>query len=264
MRKNGKLALLFHGIFVAFILAPLIVVCVVSFTSKGYLSLPTDGLSLRWFTAILDNPDFIDAFWMSLYLALASASLALVFSVPAALALARYRFPGRGGLTAFFLSPLMIPHVVLGVSFLRFFSEIGMSGTFIGLVLAHVIIIMPYALRLVLASVTGLDRDAESAALSLGASTWTVFRRITMPLILPGLTGGWMLAFITSFDELTMTVFVASPSTTTLPVRMYHHIAQTIDPLIASVSTVLIVITLVLMLILDRIYGLDKVLVGKG
>ncbi|MDX1607390.1 MAG: ABC transporter permease [Candidatus Competibacterales bacterium] len=264
MRGNSRLALAFHTLFIIFILAPLVLVCLVAFTSKGYLSLPTDGLSLRWFYAILDNDEFIAAFWTSLYLALASASLALALAIPAALALARYRFPGREAVTGFFLSPLMIPHVVLGVSFLRFFGQVGLTGTFIGLVFAHVIIIMPYALRLVLAAVTGLDRDAERAALSLGASQWTAFRRITLPLIIPGITGGWILAFITSFDEVTMTVFVASPSTMTLPVRMYHHIAQTIDPLLASVSAVLIAITLVFMLVLDRLYGLDKVLIGRG
>lgn len=264
MKTNGPLALAFHALFVAFILAPLVVVILVSFTSEGYLSLPTNGLSLRWFRAILENPGFIDAFWVSLVLGLASATVALVVSVPAALAVVRYRFPGREALTAFFLSPLMIPHVVLGVAFLRFFTEVGLTGSMIGLILTHVIIIMPYALRLVLASASGLDRDAERAAQSLGASHFTVFRRVTLPLILPGVAGGWVLSFIQSFDELTMTVFVASPSTTTLPVRMYHHIAQTIDPLIASVSTVLIVGTLLLMILLDRIYGLDKILIGKG
>ena len=91
-----------------------------------------------------------------------------------------------------------------------------------------------------------------------------MFKKITLPLILPGVAGGWLLSFITSFDELTMSVFVASPTTQTLPVRMYHHITQTIDPLIASISTVLIVLTFLLMLILDRFYGLDKVFVGKG
>lgn len=157
----------------------------------------------------------------------------------------------------------MIPAVVMGVSFLRFFNQIGLSGTFIGITLAHTILVMPYALRLVLASVTGLSKDAEQAAETLGASRWTVFRRITLPLILPGIAGGWLLAFITSFDEVTMSIFVASPETMTLPVRMYHHIAQTIDPLIASISTVLIVLTTLLLVILDRIYGLDRILVGK-
>ncbi len=264
MRRNGPLELVFHTLFILFILAPLVAVVVVSFTSKGYLSMPTDGLSLRWFKAIFNYPGFIDAFWMSLYLGVGASTIAVALAIPAAVAIGRYRFPGRDGISALFLSPMMIPAVVLGVSFLRFFSQIGLSGTFIGITLAHVVLVMPYALRLVLASITGLPRDAEEAAATLGASRWTVFRRITLPLILPGVAGGWLLAFITSFDEVTMSIFVASPETMTLPVRMYHHIAQTIDPLIASISTVLIVMTVALMVLLDRLYGLDRILVGKG
>ncbi len=264
MRKLGPVALIFHTLFVIFILAPLAMVIAVSFTDKGYLSLPTDGLSLRWFYAILDNPSFIDAFWMSVWLAFISASIAVIIAVPAALAIARAKFAGRDVIAAFLLSPLMIPHLVLGVAFLQFYSRIGLGGSFYGLAAAHVILVTPYALRLALASATGLSTDAEHAALTLGANKFVVFRKITLPLILPGVAGGWLLSFITSFDELTMSVFVASPTTQTLPVRMYHHITQTIDPLIASVSTVLIVLTFALMMILDRFYGLDKVFVGKG
>lgn len=264
MQKLGLLARVFHTLFIAFILAPLVMVIAVSFTDKGYLSLPTEGLSLRWFHAILENPDFIDAFWMSVWLAAISASLAIMISVPAALAIARYRFTGRDVIAAFLLSPLMIPHLVLGVAFLQFYSSIGLGGSFSGLVAAHVILITPYALRLVLSAATGLSTDAENAALTLGASKFTVFRRITLPLIIPGVAGGWLLSFITSFDELTMSVFVASPATQTLPVKMYHHITQTIDPLIASVSTVLIALTFLLMLVLDRFYGIDRLFVGKG
>ena len=264
MRRNGPIELVFHTLFILFLLAPLAAVVAVSFTGKGYLSMPTDGLSVRWFVAILNYPGFIDAFWMSLYLGLAASTIAVAAAIPAAVAIARYRFPGRDGVTALFMSPMMIPAVVLGVSFLRFFSQIGLSGTFVGITLAHVVLVMPYALRLVLASISGLPRDAEQAAATLGASNWTVFRRITLPLILPGIAGGWLLAFITSFDEVTMSIFVASPETMTLPVRMYHHIAQTIDPLIASISTVLIVMTVLLMVLLDRLYGLDRILVGKG
>lgn len=264
MRKNGFFSLLYHAIFIAFITAPLLIVMAVSFTGKGYISLPTDGLSLRWFRAILDARDIMDAFWVSLWLGLASASVAVVLAVPGALALTRYRFPGRGVLMGFFLSPLMIPHVVLGVAFLRFFNTAGVSGSFFWLAMTHVVIILPYALRLTLAAATGLDRDAERAAQSLGAGRFTVFRRIVLPLILPGVAGGWMLSFIQSFDELTMTVFVATPGTTTLPVAMYNQIAHSIDPLVASVSTVLIVGTLIVMVVLDRIVGLDRVLIGKG
>ncbi|PZX34689.1 Spermidine/putrescine transport system permease; protein ABC Transporter permease protein [Cupriavidus phytorum] len=264
MRKNGPLSLLYHALFIAFMVAPLLVVVAVSFTGKGYISMPSDGLSLRWFRAIADAHELVDAIWLSLTLGLVSATIAVALAVPAALALIRHRFPGRGALMAFFLSPLMIPHVVLGVAFLRFFTTLGVTGSFFWLALTHVVVVMPYALRLVLAAATGLDRDAERAALSLGASRFTAFRRVVLPLILPGVVGGWMLSFIQSFDELTMTVFVATPGTTTLPVAMYNQIAQTIDPLVASVSTVLIIGTLVLMVLLDRIVGLDRVLIGKN
>ena len=157
----------------------------------------------------------------------------------------------------------MVPPVVLGIALLRFLTQIGGSGTMAGLVAAHTVVVMPYVLRLVVAAATGFDRSVAHAAESLGASPLTVFRRIELPLIMPGVAGGWMIAFITSFDELTLTVFVASPSTQTLPVKMYAYIANTIDPLLASISTVLLVLTLALMVVLERLYGLDRVLGGK-
>ena len=126
------------------------------------------------------------------------------------------------------------------------------------------VIIVPFVLRLVLASVTGLDPSIARAATSLGAGGWTVFRRITLPAIIPGIVGGWVLAFITSFDELTVTVFIANPATTTLPVKLFSHITQTTDPLVASVSTVAILFTVALMLLVDRLYGLDRLLIGEG
>lgn len=263
MTRNGPWALAFHGLFVAFILAPLVVVCLVAFTPEGYLSLPTRGVSLRWFRAIIGS-EFIPAFYNSMIVATAAATIALVISVPAALATARWQFAGRDALTAFFLSPLMVPHIVLGVALLKFLSEIGLSGNYVGLVFAHVVIILPFTLRLALAALVGMDRAVEWAAWSLGASQWTVFRRITLPLIVPGLAGGWLIAFIQSFDELTMTVFVASPSTMTLPVRMFNYVTDNIDPLVAAVSAALIFLTVILMLILDRFYGLDRLLAGKG
>lgn len=264
MSRNNPLALLFHALFISFILAPLLIVCVVAFTPLGYISLPTDRLSLRWFAAILDNPRFISAFWLSLGLGAVSSLIATALAIPAALAIARNRFPGRDTLSAFLLSPLMIPHIVLGVAFLRFFSTLHINGSFFGLVMGHVIVILPFALRLVLAAATGMDPAIERAAVSLGASRFTVFRRITLPLLVPGIVSGWLLAFITSFDELTMSVFIANPSTTTLPVRMFLQIQDTIDPMVAAVSALLIAGTLLLMLVLDRVVGLERLFVGKS
>jgi putative spermidine/putrescine transport system permease protein len=263
MHKNGPVALLFHTLVVAFVLAPLVVICLVAFTPENTLSIPATSFSLRWFRAIFEHPDFVASFVNSLWLASLAATLSVAISVPAALAIDRYDFPGRDALNALFLSPLIIPHLVLGVAFLRLFALIGGTGSFGWLVASHVVIVTPYVLRLVMAAFTGLDRSAEQAAMTLGASHWTVFRRVTAPMILPGITGGWLLAFINSFDELTMSIFVTSPQTVTLPVRMYMYATESIDPMMAAVSALMIALTAAAMLVLDRAFGLDKILVGR-
>lgn len=262
MAKNGPLALLFNALVISFMLAPLVIVCLVAFTPENTLTIPSTHLSLRWFRAVFAHPDFVQSFWNSLWLALSAATLATLIAVPAGLAITRYDFKGRDGLNALFLSPLIIPHLILGVALLRLFTLIGATGNFVWLILAHVIIITPYVLRLVLAAAVGMDRSCEQAAMSLGASQLTLFRRITLPMILPGVTGGWLLAFINSFDEVTMSIFVTAPSTVTLPVRMYMYATESIDPLMAAASALMVAFTAVVMVLIDRLYGLDRILVG--
>jgi putative spermidine/putrescine transport system permease protein len=262
MNRNGPIAKLFNALVIGFMLAPLLIVCLVAFTPENTLTIPTTEFSLRWFKAVFDHPDFITSFWNSLWLGLGAATLSTLLAVPAGLAISRYEFKGRDALNALFLSPLIVPHLVLGVAILRMFTLIGATGNFYWLMLAHVVVITPYALRLVLAAAVGMDRHCEHAALSLGASRLTVFRRVTLPMILPGVTGGWLLAFINSFDEVTMSIFVTSPATVTLPVRMYMYATESIDPLMAAVSALMVALTAAVMVILDRLYGLDKILVG--
>jgi len=264
MNRNGPFALAFHALFVVFMLAPIAIVCVVAFTPLGYLSVPTTEWSLRWFRAIARYPEFVEAFRASLVLGALSSSVTIALAVPAALALAPGEARAREAFTALFMSPLMIPHVVLGIAFLRFFTEVGLGGTFAGLVLAHIVIVFPFALRLVLAGAVGMDRALEDAAVSLGASTLTVFRRVTLPLLLPAVASGWALAFIQSFDEVTMTVFIASPGASTLPVRMFLYIQDNIDPLVTSVSAAVIAVTVVFLVVLDRLFGLERLLAGGG
>ena len=264
MQRTGPIALMFHTLVVSFVLAPLVVICLVAFTPENTLSMPWNGFSLRWFEAIFAHPDFVASFRNSLWLATLSATLAVLLAVPAALAIDRMAFPGRDALNALFLSPLIIPHLVLGVAILRLFALLGATGSFSWLVASHIIIVTPYVMRLVLASLSGLDRSVEAAALTLGAPPHTVFIRVTAPMILPGMTGGWLLAFINSFDELTMSIFVTSPQTVTLPVRMYMYATESIDPMMAAVSALMIALTAVAMLVLDRMFGLDKILVGKN
>ena len=263
MQRTGPFALLFHAVVTVFMLAPLVVVCLVAFTPENTLSIPWGTYSLRWFRAVFAHPDLMQSFWNSLGVASVAATVAVLFAVPAGLAIARHEFPGRQALNGLLLSPLIVPHLVLGVAMLRLFALVGARGSTTWLALAHVVVITPYALRLVIASLSGLDRSAEQAALSLGASQATVFRRITLPLMLPGITGGWMLAFINSFDEVTMSIFITSPETVTLPVRMYMIATESIDPMMAAASALMVAVTAAVMIVLDRLYGLDKILVGQ-
>lgn len=263
MQKNGPLALIFNALVITFMLAPLVIVCIVAFTPEETLTLPTSHFSLRWFDQVVHHPDFVQSFWNSLWLGLAAATLSTALAVPAAMAIVRYRAPGLQYLQGVFLSPLIIPHLVLGVALLRMFSLVGGQGSFGWLIFAHALIVTPYTMRLVMAALVGFDHTVEHAAYSLGASSFTVFRRMTLPMILPGITGGWLLAFINSFDELTMSIFVVSPATVTLPVRMYMYATESLDPMMAAVSALIVFLTLALMLLLDKVYGLDRILIGK-
>ena len=263
MQRNGPIAILFHSVVIAFVLAPLVVICLVAFTPANTLSVPTTSFSLRWFYAVFAHDDFLTSFNNSLWLATLSATFSVVIAVPAGIAITRCTFPGRDALNALFLSPLIIPHLVLGVAFLRLFVLIGATGSFAWLVVSHTIIVTPYVLRLVMAALSGIEANIEQAAQTLGASRLVVFRRVLAPMILPGVAGGWLLAFINSFDELTMSIFVTSPQTVTLPVRMYMYATESIDPMMAAVSALMIALTAVTMLLLDRAFGLDKVLVGQ-
>lgn len=263
MSKNGPLSLIFNAIVITFMLAPLVVVCVIAFTPENTLTMDGLHFSLRWFKAVFHHPDFMQSFGNSLILGLLSATISTLIAIPASIALIRMPMKGAGFLQGLFLSPLIIPHLVLGVALLQLFTLIGGTGSFTWLVIAHALVVTPYTMRLIMSALIGFDRSAEHAALSLGASAKTVFLRITLPMILPGITGGWLLAFINSFDEVTMSIFVTSPSTVTLPVRMYMYATESIDPMMAAVSALMVALTAGAMILLDRLYGLDRVLVGR-
>jgi putative spermidine/putrescine transport system permease protein len=261
--KNGPVAILFHTLVLAFMMAPLVVICLVAFTPSNTLQVPWGSYSLRWFAAVFEHSDLLQSFWNSLILAGLAATISVVMTVPVAIAITRYNFTGKQLVQGLLMSPLIVPHLVLGVAMLRLFTLMGAKGSFEWLTMAHVIIVTPYALRLMITALVGAEQNVEQAAASLGAKPWVVFKRITLPLMLPGIAGGWILAFINSFDEVTMSVFITSPQTITLPVRMYMLATESIDPMMAAVSALIIALTAVTMFALDRLYGLDKVLVGQ-
>ena len=264
MTKNGIFSYLFHVLFLLFMVMPLLAVLYMSFTSKGYLSFsPLDELSLRWYYAVFNNAIYMDAFKTSIILGGVSATVACIIAIPACIAIAKYDFYGKNFINSFLLSPLMIPHIVLGIAFLQFLSVVGITKSFLGLILAHIILVSPYAMRLILAVVYSLDRNIDNAALSMGASKFKIIFKITLPLLIAGISSGWLISFIQSFDEVTMTVFLTPVDAMTLPVKMYNDIDEDLNPIITAVSGIVIFGAFTLMIIIDKFFGLEKVLIGK-
>jgi putative spermidine/putrescine transport system permease protein len=224
-----------------YLVAPVIVVVATAFTTTAYPVFPPQGFTLQWFERFLGMPEFTEAIRRSALLASSSTLVATVLGTFSALSLARYRFRGREALSAFMLSPILFPTIVFGLALLVFYSRVGLSGSFSGLVIAHSILTTPFVIRLVMASLAEFDPAVEEASRNLGAGWWRTFLQVTLPLIRPGVLAGAVFAFIISFDELVVTLFLAGPDMTTLPVRIYTYVEFSSDPTISAISTMLIV-----------------------
>ncbi|MFD2236518.1 ABC transporter permease [Aureimonas populi] len=244
-----------------FLLAPVILVVPISFSADNYMSFPPSGWSLKWYAAFFSNSQMIGALGTSTLLALIVTVLSLVIALPASYAIVRSRVFGAEALLAFFTAPLLLPTIVLGLAILIVFAGQGLLGTFHGLVIGHLVVVLPYALRVLTTSLSGLPLGVEEAAATLGASPLTVFRRVTLPLMTPGIVATSALAFLVSFDEAVISLFLTGPRLTTLPVAMYRHVDAQADPLVASISVLLIVMTLAVVLVVDRSVGLGRTFV---
>jgi putative spermidine/putrescine transport system permease protein len=257
---NGAAAITF-----LYILLPLLFVTWLSFYSQEIPSYPPEGYTLRWFHAIMSNERFLDGLLLSLQLGVIATVLGLLLSVPAALCIAYFRFPGRELLNSLLLFPLIVPGVVLGTGLYVFHVETEIAtglpiiGSLGGLVWGHVLLTIPWIVRLVTASLAGFDRTLEEAAQSLGATPWTTFRRITLPGILPGIVAGAMFAFVSSFGNLEMSLFLVGPGRTTLQIAILQYLQWKIDPTIAAISVVQILLVAVAMLVTDRFVRLSRV-----
>lgn len=242
-----------------FILAPIAVVLIGSFTAGDSVVFPPQGLSLRWYvTLVRGHADLVEAFWVSLELAIASAALSTALGLLAAFALVRYDFVGRQPVTLLFLSPLLVPSIVIGIAMLQFLSRIGLGFHPAGLLLAHVVLTLPFTIRLIVASLLGLDPTLEFAARSLGAGRLAVFRRITLPLIRPGVVSGFIFAFIVSFENVTVSLFLVSPELVTLPVRIFGYIENSPTPVVTVASALLLFTSAILIALLQRLVGIDR------
>jgi putative spermidine/putrescine transport system permease protein len=241
---------------ILFVLAPLVVIFSGSFTSDEYLSLPFEP-SLRWYGDILERPRFLDGFVKSLQLGFASALLATLLGTSAALALARRSLPGATALSLVLMLPIMIPSVIISIALTQFFSELRISTPYITLFIGHTIITLPYVVRTVMASLNVMPRGLEWAAANLGAAPWRVIWHVVLPNILPGVIGGAILAFVVSFDTVTLSIFLLNASFVPLPVRLYEFAQTGISPVLAAISTLLIMFTALAVYAAERIAGLD-------
>jgi len=239
----------------AFLLAPLVVVLLTSFSNDGYLAFPPTHWGGGAYRALLANANFAVGLRVSLLLASAVTLVTLVIGTAAAYAIARYRFPGSGMLLGLFTAPLLLPAIILGLALLLVFAQIGLLATFPGLMLGHALVALPFVVRIVLTALRGIPPALEDAAATLGAPPWRVFTRIVLPLMIPGLTAAAALAFLASFDEVVISLFLVGPRLTTLPIEVFHYVQYRADPQLSALSVVLIGFTLVLILVIERSLG---------
>jgi putative spermidine/putrescine transport system permease protein len=261
MSPLGRIAIpLGLGLLYAFVLAPIVLVVLISFSADNFIRFPPQQWGLRWYRALLQHATFLTAFRTSLILAATVTLLDLAVGIPAAYAIARLRFRGRDALFAFLTAPLLLPSIVLGLSMLLAFSPLRLVATYPGLALAHMAITLPFVVRIIATALSTLPPDVEDAAATLGAPPRRVFRRVTLPLMIPGVIAAAALAFILSFDEVVISLFIVGPRLSTLPVEVFHYVENRTDPMVAALCAALILGSLGIVLVLERTVGFLRAL----
>jgi putative spermidine/putrescine transport system permease protein len=227
-----------------FLIFPIFVIVPVSFTSSPFLQFPPPGFSLRWYERFFGRPQWVDAAVLSLWVGAVVMVLSTILGTAAAFALVRGRMRARRWLNSFILSPLIVPGIVVAIAIYFFYARLYLVGTAVGMILAHTALAVPYVVVNVTATLYGFDRRLEQAAMNLGANRWRTFRYVTLPVIRPGVFAGALFAFIASFDELIVAIFIAGTGAVTLPARMWEGVRMEVDPTIAAVATIMIAISI--------------------
>ncbi|MBY0121126.1 ABC transporter permease [Bacillus sp. S/N-304-OC-R1] len=258
MKLMQPFRLFVTGMCILFLLLPIIVTVVSSFTETSYPTFPQKGFSLQWYTKILERPEFITAFLNSIKFAALASFFAVILGTLCSIAIAKYNFYGKTFLISLFTAPLTVPQIVLGVALLIYFTPMGLSGTSVGYVISHIIICVPYIIRFVLTGLSGYDYTIERAAVILGAKPLVVFWKVTLPLIRSAMISGALFSFLISFDNVTLSIFMVSPEVRTLPLELFSRMQDSYDPLIASVSSIVVLITVIFIAILEKVYGVGK------
>lgn len=252
------------GLAFVFLIVPILVAVTMSFDGRNYMGrFPPPEYSFRWYAKFFSDTYYLNGLKTSLLLATLAASASTAIGVAAALVLDRYTFKGKDALSAFFFSPLIVPAVVIGFALLIFFSITGIHDGFVRLLGGHIIVTVPYTIRTTLAGLVGIRKSLLEAALSLGANERQAFWGITFPLAKTGIVAGAVFAFAFSLDDVAIAIFLSDTSSYTLPVALLSMMRSNFDLTIAAASVLLTGFTLVLIIVLDRVVGLDQV-IGQG
>lgn len=238
-----------------FLVSPLLVIIPLSFSSDTFLLYPIPSFSLRWYEEFFGNGVWLHSLKNSFIVAPAATLLATSLGTLAAVGLTSSDFPGKSLLMTILISPMVVPVVIVGVGAYLFFAPIGMSNSYLALILVHAALGVPFVVITVSATLRGFNANLIRASASLGANAITTYRRIVFPLIAPGVISGALFAFATSFDEVVVTLFLAGPEQTTLPRQMFGGIKENISPAIAAAATVLILFSIALLLTLEWLRG---------
>jgi putative spermidine/putrescine transport system permease protein len=256
---SARLALIWTnwqtGVVLAFLIAPVLAIIPLSFNAGSYFSYPMSGYSLRWYEKALLDPDWQRAFLNSLGIGAMATLVATILGTLAALGLSRPSFPWRSVIMPLLISPMIIPVVVVAVGFYLVFAPLGLTNSYAGVVLAHAALGTPFVVITVTASLLSFDRNLLRAAAGLGAASWTAFRRVTLPLVSPGIATGAIFAFATSFDEVVVILFIGGPAQRTVPRQMWSGIREAIDPSILAIATLLTVFAIALFVTINWLWG---------
>lgn len=244
---------------IAYLMLPLGIIIGVSFTATPYLRFPPEGFTFAWYWKFLTDTSYLHSIELSASLAVSATAVALLLGVPTALVLSRAEIPGRRTLAGLFLSPLILPPIVIGAALLQYASALGFARTYLALLIGHTVLVIPYIVRTALAALSGSDQSFEEAAQDLGASRVGAFFLVTLPIIKPGLIAGALFAVIISWINVELSIFNSTASLLPIPVKLFNYIQYSVDPMIAAVSATTIYVAIVVVVALDFIVGIDKV-----
>lgn len=256
-RRPGLAVTLIAIAVYVFLLGPLAIVVATSFSESEFLAFPPEGFSGRWYANVFDVSAFVETFRISLQLAVGGTFLSLLIGIPAAYALSRFALPVPRLLKSFFVLPILVPEVVFGFAALTTLNLAFDVPVFPTLLVAHMVVVLPYSVRVVSASLANFDFAAEEAAISLGAGRAEAFFRIVLPNVRSGVIAAFILAFITSMNNVPVSLFLTGPGVSTLPIQMLTYVEYYFDPTIAALSVLLMILTVGVMVVVEKTLGLS-------